>query len=222
MALSPEQVRQALVVVTQAGQAEVAKAVSGMDSPDEIRDTLLEVAPDSVAYWSDGSAALAVDWYDDLRDESPAKGRFTAEPVVDLRAEKIRRGIRWGVDPLYAATPDEGAMLARVLPIVQKEIATPFRDTVTVNGHRDPASVGWRRIARPDGCKFCRMLADKGAIFKRDTALFAAHKTCHCTAQPVFDGQGGEEASVMQYLASKKRRSEADKARLREYLNANY
>jgi hypothetical protein len=62
------------------------------------------------------------------------------------------------------------------------------------------------------------MLAGKGEIFKQDTARFAAHEHCHCTAQPVFEGQHGEEASVMQYVASKKRRTEADRKRLRDYL----
>ena len=222
MALSPEQVRQALTLVTSAGIDQVARSIASVTDADDVRDVLLESAPESVAYWSDGSAALAVDWYDDLRDESPAKGRFSAEPVIDLRDEKIRRGMHWAVSPLYSAEPDRAEMLARVEPIIQKQIATPFRDTVTVNGRRDPASKGWRRIARSDGCKFCRMLADKGAIFREDTVHFASHKSCHCTAQPVFDGQPGEEASVMQYVASKKRRSEADRKRLRDYLDANY
>jgi hypothetical protein len=62
------------------------------------------------------------------------------------------------------------------------------------------------------------MLSGKGAIFKQDTARFAAHENCHCSAQPVFDKQGGEEASVIQYIASKKRRTEADRKRLRDYL----
>ena len=66
------------------------------------------------------------------------------------------------------------------------------------------------------------MLSDKGAVFRAETARFAAHSNCHCSAAPVFNGQDGEEANVMQYVASQKRRSEKDRARLREYLNANY
>ena len=62
------------------------------------------------------------------------------------------------------------------------------------------------------------MLAGRGAVFRQDTARFAAHEHCSCTAQPVFDGQGGQEATALQYMASKRRRSESDRQRLRDYL----
>jgi len=102
------------------------------------------------------------------------------------------------------------------------ETSRPYRDTILENRKRDPSAVGWRRITN-GGCKLCRMLADRGAIFMDTTARFAAHTNCKCTAQPVFStGDYGEEASVMQYMASQKRSTPTSRARLREYLNTNY
>jgi hypothetical protein len=67
------------------------------------------------------------------------------------------------------------------------------------------------------------MLADRGAVYSDETARFAAHPACKCTAQPVFSSQDyGDEASVMQYMASKARRTPQQQATLRDYLNANY
>jgi hypothetical protein len=67
------------------------------------------------------------------------------------------------------------------------------------------------------------MAADKGAVYKESTAYFAAHEHCNCTAQPVFKGgEVGQEASAIQYISAKRRRSPAEQARLREYLATYY
>lgn len=74
-----------------------------------------------------------------------------------------------------------------------------------------------------DCCRFCQMLAARGAVYKSSTARFAAHPYCDCTAEPVFNNMAiGPEASVLQYEASKKRRSPAAKARLKAYLDEFY
>jgi hypothetical protein len=101
--------------------------------------------------------------------------------------------------------------------VVQLETARPYRETITTNRRRDPQAAGWRRVAE-GGCKFCRMLAGRGEVYKADTARFASHPNCHCTAQPVFKGEPAPEADVIQYVASKRRTTEADRARVREYL----
>jgi hypothetical protein len=191
-------------------------------SPESMRGDLLDLTPSLITAYTDGSSALAADWNDDLREEVRPPRLDLAEPVIPDRAEKIGRMVAWASEPLFAPEPDVEQVALRLLPQVQKEIARPFRDTMVTNRRRDPSAIGWRRISSGTGCKFCRMLADKGAIFKESTARFAAHAHCHCTAAPVFEGQDGPEASVMQYVASQRRRSEKDRARLREYLDANY
>lgn len=214
---TPEQARRALTLVTTAAVTDSQKLITG--SADQARSALLSDLPDVVAYYSDGSAALAADHYDDLREASQARSRYTAEPVVDLRAEKIRRGAVWATEPLYLPEPDTVLALSRLADVVQFETATPFRQTITKNARRDPDAVGWQRITG-GGCKFCRMLSGRGAIYKADTAHFAAHPNCGCSAAPVFGGQHGEPASVMQYVASKRHRTPAQQQALRDYLAA--
>jgi hypothetical protein len=183
-----------------------------------VRADLLEGVPEVVAYFSEGSAALAADFYDDEREAAGARGLYLAEPVIVDRAEKIRNAVAWAAAPLLEpsgdATPQQ-----RLAEIVQYETARPYRDTITANRQRDPEAVGWRRLAS-GGCKFCQMLAGRGAVYRQDTARFASHTNCHCTAQPVFKSNDtGEEADVLQYVASKRNRTASERRQLREYLN---
>jgi len=60
-------------------------------------------------------------------------------------------------------------------------------------------------------------------VYRSDTAIFAAHDHCNCTAVPVFGpGDVGEEAGVMQYLGSRRHKTAADRQRLNDYLDAMY
>lgn len=184
------------------------------------RIQLLDTVPEVAAFYSEGSAALAADLYNDARVGTA--GAYSAVPVIVDRTVKIRRGVAWASEPL--SIDDAEAAASRLAQLMRSEMVRPYRDTITTNRKQDPHCVGWKRITRGSAsCKFCRMLADKGAVFKESTAHFAAHDDCLCTAAPVFrGGEIGPEASVMQYMASKRRRSPSEKARLRDYLATYY
>jgi hypothetical protein len=218
---TPSEARLALIVVTDAAVAAASDLLGSMTgAPDARRAGMLEAVPELIAYYADGTAALAADFYEDSRERAGAPGRFTAEPVVADRAEKIRRAIAWSAAPMFGAA--DGSVGERLAQVVQLETARPFRDTITTNRRRDPQSVGWRRVAA-GGCKFCLMLAERGAVYREDTARFASHPNCHCGAEPVFrSNDTGETASVLQYVASKRTRTPAQSAKLRDYLNRHY
>lgn len=190
-------------------------------SPEARRAALLNGVPDIVGYFTQGSAALAVDFYEEERDRAGVLDRsFTTEFVVADRTVRIRRGIAWASDPLFSG--DEETAGKRLAEIVQIETARPYRDTILTNRRKDPQAVGWSRVTS-GGCRFCRMLADRGAVYRESTARFAAHSNCNCTAQPVFrNNDPGTEVGVMQYLASRRRRTPAQQKVLRDYLNTHY
>lgn len=188
-------------------------------SPEQIMLQLLDLVPSLVDYFTPASSALAADLFDDLRESADTRRRFQAEPVIDDRTVKIRRAVVWAVEGL--ARDDTLLTSNRLAEIMQKEVARPYRDTILTNTHRDPDAVGWSRVVG-DGCGFCRMLAARGAVYKSTTARFAAHSHCDCTARPVFRGEPGEEASVLQYVASRRSKSANQQAQLREYLATYY
>lgn len=181
---------------------------------------MLDTVPDVLAFYSEGSAALATDFYDDARVGT--EGRFSATPVILDRTVKIRRGVAWASEPL--SIDDDELAAARFAQLMRSEMARPYRDTIITNRKQDPQAVGWKRITRgAKSCSFCRMLADRGAVYRKDTATFASHDDCMCTAAPVFKGgEIGPEATTAQYMASKRRRSAKEKAFLRDYLKGNY
>ena len=175
---------------------------------------LLDTVPDVVGFYSEGSAALAVDAYMDAR--VGVAGVFVAAPVVLDRAVKIRRGVAWASDPLSVG--DAEAAAARMAKLVRSEMTRPYRDTTLRNGVQDGKFVGYKRIARAASCGFCKALAARGAVYRKDTVYFAAHDSCQCTTAAAFVGQPhGPEADVMQYMASKRRRTPAEKALINDW-----
>lgn len=211
----------ALQLVTGAAISAAAMALERVSgSPEQQRLVLLEAIPGVIGYYSEGSSALAADYYDDERERAAPPRLYIAEPIILDRTVKIRSAIAWASDPLFGGAKEVAA--SRLAEVVQLETAKPYRDTILTNRRRDPSAVGWRRISN-GGCKMCAMLAAKGAIFSDQTARFAAHTNCKCSAQPVFSTDDfGEEASAMQYMASSRRRTPEQQAQLREYLNTNY
>ena len=181
---------------------------------------ITEAIPPVIGYYSDGTAALAADQYDDLREAAEAPGAFRSEPVINIRDEQVRRGLIWSVEPLYLEVPDTLTASARLAEVVQLETARPFRDTILTNQQRDPASVGWKRNTSGESCKMCTMLADRGAVYQQSTARFATHPGCDCSASAVFSSSAGPEANALQYVASRRRKTPAQRQRLNAYLRS--
>lgn len=233
MATSPERIRRALLRVTAAAQREVRRvAQEAPQEPAAARAALFATVPLIVNDYADGAAALALEWFEDLRDDARPSRPFTPEPFTantedDLRAlvarsteplwdlERVQREVEQEFDAAYAET------LARIEAKVQQAVAADFRETVTRNTARDSEAVGWQRFARPGGCKFCVMLAGRGAVYTEASVRFASHENCGCVAGPSYN-QDAPRADVLQYQASKRKRTAAERAALRKYLNAQF
>jgi hypothetical protein len=212
----------ALRIVTEESVNTATALLTGLNgSPDARRAALLNGVPAIIGYFSEGSAALAVDFYEEERVRAGVRDRtFVTEFVVNDRTVKIRRGVAWASDPLFS--DDEETASKRLAEVVQLETAKPYRDTILTNRQNDPESVGWRRITT-GGCRFCRMLSDRGAVYRQSTVQFASHPNCHCTAQPVFkENDPGTEVGEFQYMASRRNKTPATRAKVRDYLDANY
>jgi hypothetical protein len=218
---TPSESRAALQLLSTAAvrsARQILAATSG--APEVRRYDLLGAVPEVIGYYAEGSAALAADFYEESRDAAGVSSRFAADAVVSDRVVKIRRAVAWSAEPLFEG--DDATAAARLAEVVQLESARPFRDTVLANRRRDPEAVGWRRVTG-GGCRLCKMLADRGAVYRANTARFAAHPNCHCGAEPVFGANDtGETASAMQYVASRHNRTPAQRAELREYLARNF
>jgi hypothetical protein len=224
MATPPEAVRAELAVVTASASADLLSEALSVPLERQV-DALLASLSLVVPSYYDAAALLAADWYDELRDESNPTTAYVPEVIGDPATDWIERemaaiqvDVRADFEAEVRRLLDEAAALA------EKEVARGFRDSILGIARQDTDAVGWSRVARTGACKFCQMLAGKGAVYRSEsTATFAAHGNCHCAARPEFrNGEHGPEASAIQYLASQKRRTDADRAKLRAYLNQHY
>lgn len=225
MALSDRSLAQAVRMVAEVASAALLKLWESLSgSPAQRRAAFMEQAPEVVAEFADAAMSLAADYYDDLRDESDRADAFTAQPGDT--GDQFARDVEWATRAAESVEDVTADVQARIARVVELEIRRASRETVRQNALRDPGAAGWRRLTHGDTCKLCAMLAERGAVYKQGTATFAAHTDCDCTAQPVFKGPNGEEygqeADVMQYVASKRRRTKAQRVALREHLNENF
>lgn len=221
--MRPDETRPALKLITDAAVSaglSVLKTMAG--APNARRAGLLEHIPPVVAHYSEGTAALAADYYEEERLRAGERSQFVATLVVEDRTTKLRNGIAWAADPLFGDEPDEALAGVRLAEVIQLDTARPFRSTIAQNARRDPQAVGWKRVTSATACGLCRMLANRGAIYRHDTVRFAAHTNCYCTMQAVFGKNDyGPEASALQYAANGGRvRTAEQKRRLREAIAA--
>lgn len=206
-----------------------------------MRAALFAASPLILATYTEGAAVLALDWYEELRDDAGISDLFQPRLLVSITDDQIAAMVAQATESIYdlqrGIAEDVGQAFAESLALLEAEyeqaIADGFRETITENVADDPAAVGWRRFARPEACKFCLMLADRGAVYTEATVRFAAHGAvmagnrkggnCMCVAGPAFATEGDwEEASPIQYVASRAKRTPAQSAALRAYLNKNF
>lgn len=220
-------------MVTTAAMADTRAVAAAAQTPTDIRAALFAAVPLIVSDYIDGAAELALGWFEEIREAASPPSRFIPSPRTIVNEDAIASSVAYATRPLYDLEQDLARMTEELLAkatedslalldgIVQKDVASGFRDTIVGNTVEDPDAAGWQRFAKPGACKFCVMLAGKGAVYTEATVDFAAHTDCHCVAGPSYDPDA-PKASVIQYVASRKNRTEAQRKALRVYLNRNF
>lgn len=179
--------------------------------------------PEVIRDYGDMGAAAATDFYDELRDGSDAIAKAYQARMGDVVAiDRVRASSRYAMGPLFGRGKNPGPeqALQNLSGVTRRLALVPARDTVRLNTLDDPDAIGWRRVGDGSTCRFCAMLIGRGEVYSADTARFAAHDRCGCMAEPAW-GEG-ERASAVQYTATKRNPSTADRARVRAFLDDKY
>lgn len=214
---SPTVLRESVADLVTLANGDLAALWAQVSTLDQARDALMDVLPALVDMYGAAAATVAADWYDDLRDEVGARGRFTAIPA-ELREPGTDELARWGVSPLLGENPDWDAARVLVGGGLQRRIANASRETVMGSSIQDPQADGWQRIAQSDACLFCQMLAGRGDVYGEETADFAAHDWCSCEATVAWRNR---PKPVREWAGPSPDRSRADYERAREWIAAN-
>lgn len=214
--MSAAEQRQAIADLAELARRDLFKLLATVDRKD-YRDALAAVLPALGASYGDAAAALAADWYESLRAESEARGRFT--PVLAREPDSGR----WESLAGWAASNSDPLALAA--GGLQRSIADQHRLTIVDSSIADPAAAGWKRIGVGASCDFCRMLLDRGRVYTDASVTFRSHDHCNCAASPSFSDDV-IRVSAEPYRQSKRNLTSEQKAkanaRARAYIAENY
>jgi hypothetical protein len=215
---TPAQLRSDLLLLTNLAGSDLEELWRQVSDAVEARDALMDVLPALIETYGEAAASVAADWYDDLRDEDEIRGRFTAV-VPDAASAGGESLAGWAMEPYLDLDEfDWGAAKSRVAGGMQRCITDSARRVITLSSVEDPQADGWQRVARSNGCYFCRMLAGRGAVYTEDTADFSSHDGCHCTAAVAWSGR---EKPIKAYTPSRRNSTEADRQRTYAWLRDN-
>ena len=205
------------VAIISATTAEALSTVWDGLPPSAAIQALFDLLPAVVDTWALAAGAFTADWYDNLREDNGIRGRFTATvpEAKDLGAEELAR---WAAQPINLDEPDFRLARSRAEGGLQRRITNVARETVMTSSIEDPQARGWQRVARSGGCAFCQMLAGRGIVYSEKSASFGAHDYCHCSAVPAW---GGKPVPVRAFKPSARTVTDADRARVREWIKAN-
>lgn len=138
---------------------------------------ILDAYPDLVDPFWGVASSLAATWFE-LSDTASPYVAVTAPPVP---VERLRSSARWAL----TGTGDQGRR--RLSGSLQRAVLDGARDTTLVNVERTGSN--WARVARPQACAFCRLLATRGDAYKSSvTAARDVHDDCYCQPLEVRKG----------------------------------
>lgn len=145
----------------------------------DARAALNDLLPAIVAHYGEAGAAMAADWYDDLREQTEVRGRFSATPV-----ESSDRGARALVAWALVTATTDASLRSLVLGGVQRRIADHVRLTIAESAVADPGARGWQRVGDGSACDYCAKRITS-TVYAREID-FSSHDNCGCSAAPAW------------------------------------
>ena len=105
------------------------------------------------------AADLTAEWWDEIMMDDIYFAQTADLPTY----EQLTTEVAWGT-----AKTKRKDVLSRMAMLTQKHIFGAHRNTVDLNALN--TKTGYARMAQPDACAFCRMLASRGAVYGSEAA----------------------------------------------------
>jgi hypothetical protein len=201
--------RNDLTGLTRLAQGDLNVIWRRVEAAEQAARPLESVLPALVDAYGVAAATVAAEWYDQLRAEKRVTRAFVARPArIDNTGTQALVG--WA----RSEATDFAAFRSLIEGGMQRRILNFSRLTLTESAVDDPAASGWQRVGAGE-CEFCALLIGRGAVYSEASADFASHDNCRCFAEPAFEGL---PRPVQPYTPSQRNISDADRARVREYI----
>lgn len=182
----------------------------------ELSGALTDLLPAAVYTYTAATSVLAADLYNVMREANDVTGDFQAViPDADFGADALTG---WAIEPLRLLEPKIEVARFRAESGLQKRMANAANLTMTTSAAEDPQARGYMRRTNTGACDFCRMVASRGGVFTKASSTFACHENCFCESVPAW---GGRALPVKAYKPSDRPQTDADRARVREWIAAN-
>lgn len=203
--------RRELTVVASVTASQVTPTVRGAN-PADIDAWWNTVATTLTGIVAQGFASTAILASRYLVAHAAIEGAEVEPVLVDPETDQIEAALRiTGPVAFKTQLRNSGSTEAALRIMTRRTTASATRlallgarQTSMATVDRAPQIVGFRRVTAPNPCKFCKMLADRGAVFKTsDSAAFVVgrggqprgsrrigqsyHDNCRCSVEPVYE-----------------------------------
>lgn len=148
--------------------------------------------PALVVEYGEIGAAVAVDFYDELREASAAAKPFAASMAELPEQKAIQASVRWAVGPIFQADKNPAQAISNLTQVTDRFVKAAPRNTIFYSAKKDTSRASFARV--PSGsktCEFCLMIASRGAVYaNKDTAGDSKkfHSHCDCSIIPMWHG----------------------------------
>lgn len=141
-------------------------------SPDTIRDALLELAPTLSDQYGGAAAAMAADWFESVTGQSARTASTTQHAAVV-------GSVRAAAGGFYDGRLEDA--FERIVASTARHANQAGRETVMESASRH--DIRYARAPEPGACAWCLMLSSRGAVYhSRSTAgeFRRFHDDCRC------------------------------------------
>lgn len=138
-----------------------------------------EYLPDTIHAYADNAADYTTVWYGDLAPEADYQPEL---PPTLIPEERIFGSIEWAVH----TAADVTSAAAKLAGSVDRMVYDASRAVVEHNAIKE--KVKYARVARAGACRWCRLMATRGAVFTSAANSIKGHDSCHRVAVPVRQG----------------------------------
>jgi hypothetical protein len=144
-----------------------------------------------------------------FEEDFPVQAATGVVVVADpLPEEQLVKSAQWALSSAYGTEA-----IGRMSGTAQRAIYDGDRETTVVNA--ESRGMRWVRVARPDACPFCKMLAARtvsGNYYSKEGAK-KSHDRCHCISKAI-----PARTDALDYLS----RTEPQAAQMAEQFNDEY
>lgn len=176
-----------LAEALQAALADLVGQLPGVEG-----EALIAALKDYLPLVADPYVQSALDyslvWYEDLAPDvdyvpTPPAVPDDGEDIGQLfPVAKLHNTIEWAVH----TSADAAAATAKLAGSLDRMVYDASRAVVEHNAVAE--KVKYARVARPGACRWCRLMATRGAVFTSAANSIKGHDSCHCVAVPVRQG----------------------------------